>query len=104
MTSVAVSGDGRVIVSWSEDRTVLRWDGEIGESGESVGEPLRGHAQGVSSMAVSGDRRAIFSGSWDETVQRQSGESVGEPLRGHEGGELGGGEWGRERICFEVAG
>ena len=37
-----------------------RWDGE---SGESVGEPLRGHELEVTSVALSGDGRLIVSGS-----------------------------------------
>ena len=61
---MAVSPDGRRIVSGSYDKTVAVWDLE---SGARLHE-LTGHQGGVSSVAVSPDGRRIVSGSGDKTV------------------------------------
>ena len=64
MSSVAVSPDGRRIVSGSDDRTVAVWDLE---SGTRIHQ-LTGHQKEVNSVAVSPDGRRIVSGSDDHTV------------------------------------
>ncbi len=64
VTSVALSGDGRHIVSGSGDRTVAVWDLQTGERLHE----LTGHQDGVRSVALSGDGRCIVSGSYDRTV------------------------------------
>ena len=78
---VCISGDGAMVVSGSEDRTLRRWDGK---SGEPVGYPLCGQKDGVSCIAISGDGTMIVSGSEDDRMLRRwdgkSGEPVGEPL------------------------
>ncbi|MCG8530536.1 MAG: hypothetical protein MI749_07725, partial [Desulfovibrionales bacterium] len=58
VTCLSASTDGKLIVSGSKDKIVRNWDGE---SGESVGKPLRGHEREVCSVAVSGDGRVIVS-------------------------------------------
>ncbi len=50
VTSVAFSPDGKHIVSGSDDNTVHLWDAE---SGASLGEPLKGDTNGVTSRAFS---------------------------------------------------
>ncbi len=64
MNSVAVSPDGRRIVSGSEDNTVVVWDLETGTPVHR----LTGHQAAVNSVAVSPDGRRIVSGSVDQTV------------------------------------
>ena len=64
VTSVALSGDGRHIVSGSDDGTVAVCDLQTGARLHE----LTGHHGGVSSVALSGDGRHIVSGSSDRTV------------------------------------
>jgi len=80
--SVAISADGKLIVSGSWDSTVRLWD----ISGNPIGQPLRGHENFVNSVAISADGKLIVSGSWDSTVRLWdiSGDPIGQPLRGHE--------------------
>ena len=59
VNSVALSGDGRFIVSGSGDGTVAVWDLQTGERLHE----LTGHHGGVSSVALSGDGRYIVSAS-----------------------------------------
>ena len=82
--SVAISKDGRTVVSGGYDRAVRLWDTE---SGSPIGEPLFGHEKEVTSVALSGDGRTIVSGSSDATLRlwdTESRSAIGEPLRGHE--------------------
>ena len=64
VTSVAVSPDGRRIVSGSDDKTVAVWDLD---AGTLIG-MLTGHQYAVNSVAVSPDGWRIASGSHDDTV------------------------------------
>jgi WD40 repeat protein len=64
VNSVAVSPDGRRIVSGSDDDTVAVWDLE---SGALIHQLCRHQAQ-VTTVAVSPDSRRIVSGSYDKTV------------------------------------
>ncbi|KIP03890.1 hypothetical protein PHLGIDRAFT_76886 [Phlebiopsis gigantea 11061_1 CR5-6] len=75
VNSVAVSPDGRYIASGSDDRTVRLWNAE---TGEAIGEPLKGHTTIVLSVAFSLDSLNVVSGSaelmiWGVPLQR-SGE------------------------------
>ena len=69
--SVALSPDGRRIVSGSWDRSVRVWDAE---SGACVA-TLEGHSYGVMSVAFSPDGRRIVSGSGDKSVRVWDAES-----------------------------
>ena len=79
-SSVAVSGDGRLALSGSDDGTVKVWDLTSGQELRT----LKGHARAESSVAVSGDGRLALSGSentvkvWDLT----SGQEL-RTLKGH---------------------
>jgi WD40 repeat protein len=64
VSSVAVTPDGRLIVSGSYDRTVAVWDLETGARIRQ----LAGHRDPVSSVAVAPDGRRIASASYDRTV------------------------------------
>ncbi|CDF38048.1 WD40-repeat containing protein [Chondrus crispus] len=82
---VAISGDGRRVVSGSEDKSVRVWD--VG-TGAQVGEALVGHTGSVLSVAISGDGRRVVSGSDDKSVRVwdvETGAQVGEALVGHTG-------------------
>jgi len=82
VSAVAVSPDGRFIVSGSWDRTVKVWDAQSGALLRS----LKGHTS-VSAVAVSPDGRFIVSGSQDRTVKvwdAQSGALL-RSLGGHTG-------------------
>ena len=83
---VALTKDGRTIVSGSGDRTIRLWDVA---SRSPIGEPLYGHEDMVMSVAVSQEGRMVVSGSDDKTIRlwdAESGSAFGEPLRGHNGG------------------
>jgi sugar lactone lactonase YvrE len=79
VTAVAVSPDGRFIVSGS-DNTVKVWEAESGRLLRS----LKGHTRSVNAVAVSPDGRFIVSGSSDNTVKVWEAES-GRLLRSLEG-------------------
>ena len=55
---VAMSGDGKRVVSRSWDRTVRVRDGE---TGYQVGETMTGHTDQVTSVAMSGEGNRIWS-------------------------------------------
>ena len=82
--SVAVSPDGRHIVSGSGDKTLRVW--ELG-TGRCL-HTLQGHTGGVDSVAVSPDGRHIVSGSGDKTLrvwELGTGRCL-HTLQGHTGG------------------
>jgi WD40 repeat protein len=65
---VAVSSDGKLIVSGSKDATLRFWDAD---SGQPVGDPLTADSQSVATLVLSADRRILSSKinlSPDETV------------------------------------
>jgi WD40 repeat protein len=79
---MAMSGDGRRLVSGSYDRTVRVWDTSNGQGIHC----LRGHEYGVHCVAVSNDGRRVVSGSLDSTARvwdTTSGQEFA-CLRGHE--------------------
>ena len=81
--SVAISRDGKKIVSGSDDKTIIIWDTE---TGKQIGKPLEGHTGGVTSVAISQDGKKIASGSFDNTIRiwdAETCEQIGEPLEGH---------------------
>ena len=80
---VAMSGDGRRVVSGSVDESVRVRDVE---TGAQVGDALVGHTDWVFSVAMSGDGRRVVSGSVDESVRVwdvETGAQVGDALVGH---------------------
>jgi WD40 repeat protein len=83
----AVSGDGRLIVSASEDGTLKVWDAASGAERLT----LFGHTSAVRDCAMSGDGRLIVSASDDGTLKvwdTASGDEL-HTLRGHTGAVRG---------------
>ena len=77
VSSVALSPNGRCIVSGSMYGTIQVWDAQ---TGGQVGNPLQGRTKSVLSVAFSPDGRHIVSGSWDNTIRvwdAQTGGQVG---------------------------
>jgi WD40 repeat protein len=85
VTSVALSNDGRRIVSESLDNTVRVWDATTGQELLCLSRWC-GHENLVRSVALSGDGRRIVSGSDDKTVRVWDATTGQELLclRGHE--------------------
>ncbi len=78
---MALSADGRFIVSGSGDNTVKVWGRETGRLLRS----LEGHTAWVKAVALSADGRLVVSGSWDKTVkvwERETGRLL-HSLEGH---------------------
>lgn len=82
---VAVSADGTRIAAAGVDSAVRIYDVE---SGDPVGEPLRGHTDVVLGIGISPDGSRIVSGGSDGTVRvwdAQTGRPIGGPISGHLG-------------------
>jgi WD40 repeat protein len=83
VTSVAISSDGKTLVSGSEDRTIKVWDLSTGKAVHT----LTGHTGAVESVAISGDGKTLVSGSKDVTIrvwELPTGKES-RPLNGHTG-------------------
>ena len=80
--SVAISPDGKLIVSGGYDNTVRLWDIQ----GNPIGQPFPGHENDVTSVAISPDGKLIVSGGDDNTVRLWDiqGNPIGQPFPGHE--------------------
>ena len=65
VTAVAVTPDGRHVVSGSDDNTLRVWDLATGETKTT----LQGHTNSVNAVAVTPDGRHVVSGSEDETLR-----------------------------------
>ena len=65
VNSLALSADGRRVVSGSADKTLCVWDLDSG----GPQRVLEGHSDGVTAVALSADGRWVVSGSADKTVR-----------------------------------
>jgi len=79
--AMAISPDGKRIVSGSDDKTIKIWDSASGDELMT----LRGHDDWISSVAFSPDGKRIISGSADNTVKVWDSATGAElmTLRGH---------------------
>ncbi|MEV0778474.1 hypothetical protein [Streptomyces sp. NPDC050428] len=88
--AVAVSPDGRTLVTGSDDNTVRLWDMSDRTRPRPRGEPLTGFAGGVCALALSPDGRTLATGSHDRSVRlwdvSRAGRAapLGSPLPGYE--------------------
>ena len=81
--SVAISPNGKKIVSGGADKTIRIWDAR---TGIQIGEPLTGHTDSVSSVAISPNGKKIVSGGRDGTIHiwdAETGKHIGGPLIWH---------------------
>jgi len=84
VNAIAISPDGSLVVSASDDHTIRFWSTA---TGAPIGEPLQGHTNAVTAVAFSPDGMCIASGSQDNTVRLWSAKTsvaIGEALSGHE--------------------
>ena len=65
INSIAITPDGKILASGSEDKTIRLWDLETFQ----IISTLTGHAQGVKSVAFSPDGTILATGSDDQTVK-----------------------------------
>ncbi len=85
VNAVAVTPDGKRIVSGSGDKTIRVWDLE---AGAPIGSPIEGHEGWVNTIAVTPDGKRIVSGSGDKTIRvwdLETGAPIGSPIEGHKG-------------------
>ncbi len=85
--ALAMSGDGRLAVTGSTDRTVRVWDLASGR----ILRTLAGHREWVQAVALTADNRFVLSGSEDRTVRYWSLDDGAHQavLRGHTLGVTG---------------
>ncbi|KZV99867.1 WD40 repeat-like protein [Exidia glandulosa HHB12029] len=80
---VAVSPNGRLVASCSDDLSIRLWDGE---TGLLINTPMIAHTNGVWSVAFSPSGRHIVSGSYDQSIRIWSTETCTTallPIHGH---------------------
>ncbi|KAB8335892.1 protein kinase, partial [Scytonema tolypothrichoides VB-61278] len=65
VNSVAISSDGKTLVSGSLDNTIKIWNLQTGELKSN----LTGHTKSVDSVAISPDGKTLVSGSLDNTIK-----------------------------------
>ncbi|MTJ40872.1 WD40 repeat domain-containing protein, partial [Dolichospermum sp. UHCC 0406] len=73
--AVAVTADGKRVISGSYDNTVKVWNLETGEEQFT----LSGHSDSVHAVAVTADEKWVISGSYDNTVKvwnLETGEEI----------------------------
>ena len=81
VNAVAVTADGRTVVSGSDDETVRVWDPASGQA-----RTLEGHGGWVLAVAVTADGRTAVSGSEDGTVRVWDlATGAARVLKGHDG-------------------
>lgn len=80
ITALAVTPDGRQIVSGSYDNTIKVWDLESGQ----LLRTLSGHKAGISDLLMTPDGKQVVSGSFDSTFKVWNLET-GKMIRSFEG-------------------
>jgi WD40 repeat protein len=83
VNSVAISPDGQILVSGSDDNTIKIWQLSTGQELRT----LTGHSDSVNSVVISPDGQTVVSGSSDKTIKIWQ-LSTGQELRTLEGDGL----------------
>jgi hypothetical protein len=81
VNSVALSGDGKRVLTGSKDKTARLWDVESGKTLQT----FQGHTDRVTSTALSSDGKRVLTGSHDKTARLwdvESGKTV-QTFQGH---------------------
>ncbi|MFM5946390.1 MAG: WD40 repeat domain-containing protein, partial [Dolichospermum sp.] len=63
--AIALTPDGKTVISGSNDETIKIWDLETGEEKLT----FKGHSSWVTAIAVTPDGKTVISGSWDNTIK-----------------------------------
>jgi WD40 repeat protein len=71
VTSVALSADGKRVLTGSEDNTARLWDTDSGKTLQT----FSGHTARITSVALSADGKRILTGSWDRTARVWNAET-----------------------------
>jgi len=69
VNAVAVSSDGKYVVSGSDDNTIKVWDFSTGNGIHTLNIPLTAHSYRVNVVAVSSDGKYIVSAAYDDTIK-----------------------------------
>lgn len=67
--AVAISLDGQILASGSNDNTIKLWQLETGKQLRTLGRWFSGHSNIVYTVAFSPDGKLLASGSWDESIK-----------------------------------
>ncbi|WP_017319066.1 serine/threonine-protein kinase [Mastigocladopsis repens] len=67
--AVAISSNGQLLASGSNDNTIKLWQLETGKPLRTLGRWFSGHSNIVHAVALSPDGQLLASGSWDETIK-----------------------------------
>ncbi|MDB9456192.1 WD40 repeat domain-containing protein, partial [Dolichospermum circinale] len=65
VNAIAVTPDGKTVISGSWDNTIKIWD--VGTGTQKF--TLEGHSDPVNAIAVTPDGKTVISGSWDNTIK-----------------------------------
>lgn len=102
--SMAFSHDGTTIVTGRRDGTLQFWNAT---NLQSMGTPLEGKQDGISTVALSADGTTLVSGSEDGTLQRWNAhtrEPIGEPFKAHKNETPGWAELGVQTVAISPDG
>jgi|SRR6516164_1750876 len=97
---VAISGDGKYVVTGSYDKTAILWEAASGKKLQS----FRGHRGFINSVAISADGKFVVSGSDDRTAilwEAASGKKL-QALQGHKDAVRKGWSGGGKRAGSKV--
>lgn len=67
--AVAISSDGKLIVSGSGDNNIKLWNLSTGRNIRNFGRWFAGHSDSVWTVAISPDGQILASGGWDNTIK-----------------------------------